>query len=152
MIGGRRTRKKAVGENASSFFQFAMFWLDMRLMMRPIKAPRKTITTDSGTYWKLVCSIRWISRMASASTHSTKKIDIELLCSSSAEPFSGSTGSEGATVVVDEFVVFTRSFAFWVGRRPGELLSEVSEGTVDGFGRFWFVVVFDWLEGWNDRI
>lgn len=44
------TRKKAFGENASSFFQFAMFWSDMRLRIKPMNAPNNTITTLSGKY------------------------------------------------------------------------------------------------------
>lgn len=75
----------------------------------PIAAPRKTITTDSGRYWKLVCSIRCINNMPSARTHSTKNMDMELLCSSSAEPLSGRTGSAGATVVVVALVELTAS-------------------------------------------
>lgn len=51
----------------------------------------------SGRYWKWVSSIRWINRIPNASTHSTKKIEIELLRSSSAELFSGKTGSPAVT-------------------------------------------------------
>lgn len=49
--------------------------------------------------------------MPSARTHSTKNMDMELLCSSSAEPLSGRTGSAGATVVVVTLVALT-AFGF----------------------------------------
>jgi hypothetical protein len=106
MIGGRRTKKKAVGEKASSLLQFAIFWFDMRLSIRPIRPPKKTIAMLSGKYWKFFCSMKWISKMPNANTHNTKKIAIELLCSSSAEPLSGNTGSPGEVVVEVMFVVF----------------------------------------------
>jgi hypothetical protein len=71
--------------------------------MRP---PKKTIAMLSGKYWKFFCNMKWMSKMPNAKTHSTKKIDIELLCSSSAEPMSGSTGSPGEVVVEVVFVMF----------------------------------------------
>lgn len=83
MIGGRSTKKKAVGEKTCSRFQFDSFWSDNRLKSKPMSAPKNTTTIDSGRYWKPVSSIVWIRRMPSAMTHNTKKMAIELLCSCS---------------------------------------------------------------------
>lgn len=57
MIGGRRTRKNAVGENTSSRSKTAVF-TEVQFKKNPIKAPKHTVTLDSGKYWKCVCSIK----------------------------------------------------------------------------------------------
>lgn len=73
--------------------------MDIRFIIMPIKAPRKTMTTLSGKYENPVCSIICIRRIPSAKMHSTKKIAIELLCSSSAALFSGNgAASEAPTI------------------------------------------------------
>lgn len=99
IIGGKRTRKKAVGEKTSSRSNTLL--TDVKFSINPMRAPRQTVTIDSGRYWKWVCSIKWIRRMPKAMTHKTKNIDNEL-------PFSASTAFwviGGATVVVVVVVV-----------------------------------------------
>lgn len=89
------------------------------------------MTTDSGKYWKFVWSIRWISKIPKARTHSTKKMDIELLCSSSAEPLPGNTGSvRGATVEL-AFVEFATSVTF-VAAEEDSVVTEDSFLSVTG--------------------
>lgn len=83
MMGGNRTKKKAVGEKTCSRFQFDTFWSDSDLINKPMRAPKNTTTILSGKYWKPVSSIIWIRSMPSAMIHSTKKMAIELLCSCS---------------------------------------------------------------------
>lgn len=129
MMGGRRTRKKAVGENTSSRFQFAMFPSDKTLINIPMRAPRTTTTMDSGRYWNPVCNIKWMRRIPQAITHRTKKMLMELLCSRSTAPLSGrsalfsvvlETGEEVVVVVdVVELVTdFSGSFSFSGGMSP----------------------------------
>lgn len=83
MIGGNKTRKKAVGEKISSRFHVKCFCSDRKFNNRPINAPKNTTTTLSGKYWKPVSSIVWINKMPNAITHSTKNMAMELLCSCS---------------------------------------------------------------------
>lgn len=109
MIGGKSTRKNAVGEKTCSRFQFIIFFSsDNTLSSNPMSAPKKTTTMDSGKYWKPVIekskllnelnwnysstnffkylpvsNIVWIRRIPNAITHNTKKMAMELLCSCS---------------------------------------------------------------------
>lgn len=95
MIGGRSTKKNAVGEKTSSRSNTDL--TDVKFRNAPIHAPKQTVTIDSGKYWKCVCSIKWIRRIPNAITHNTKKIDNEL-------PFSASTAFGGEVLVVGEVV------------------------------------------------
>ena len=56
MIGGNRTKKKAVGEKISSRSKTSLMLVKLR--MKPIKAPKTMVTMDSGKYWKFVCSMQ----------------------------------------------------------------------------------------------
>lgn len=57
MIGGRSTRKKAVGEKTSSRFEFAIYLSDSKFISSPISAPKHTTTILSGKYWNPVSNI-----------------------------------------------------------------------------------------------
>lgn len=146
MIGGSRTRKKAVGENTSSRFQLAMFPSERTLMNIPMSAPRTTTTMDSGKYWNPVCSIRWMSRIPQATTQRTKKRLKELLCSLSTAPLSGRSAlfwvvlATGASVVAVVDLSVSPGISFWVssgialfvgsgsGAAAGKMLTTVATG------------------------
>ncbi len=88
MMGGRRTRKKAVGEKASTLLVAASE--DTSLSTSPTAAPRKMSARLSGTACQRKRMSACTTKMQSASTDSTKKMDSELACSFSAEPDAGS--------------------------------------------------------------
>lgn len=76
MMGGSSTKKKAVGEKTSSRSKIVCTLVNFR--KKPMSAPRQIVTIDSGSGRSWVCSMKWMSRMPSAMTQSTKKIDREL--------------------------------------------------------------------------
>lgn len=115
MIGGRSTRKNAVGENTSSRFEFAIYLSDSKLMSSPISAPKHTTTMLSGKYWNPVSSIVWMSSMPKAITHSTKNMAIELLCSASTAFDSVLVIGFGVDVAVPFFIASAAVDRFWAG-------------------------------------
>lgn len=83
MMGGKSTRKNAVGENTSSRFQFDSLSFEKKLMHTPMNAPRNTTTMLSGRYWHRVSSMVCINNIPIAMMHNTKNIAIDVLCSCS---------------------------------------------------------------------
>lgn len=127
MIGGRRTKKKAVGEKTSS--RSNTVCTDVKFRMAPIAAPKHTVTMDSGKYWKCVCSMRWIIRIPKAMTHSTKKMLSELPFSSSTAFFRGAA----VDVVVVELVVVKGAIVMLT---LSVTLLKFTFAVVDGFETF----------------